>query len=65
VTDAGDWRDYRDDSRPQEEPDFDAIAEWERQEHEDQAHGGKPCDCPPGEPLNPEPPGGYSDEPPF
>ena len=46
MTDVDDWRDYRDDGRPQEEPDFDAIAEWERQEHEDKEHDGKPCDCP-------------------
>ena len=64
MTDVDDYRDPRDDSLPQEEPDFDAIAEWERQGHEDEAHGGKPCNCP-ALPSLPEPPGGYSDEPPF
>jgi hypothetical protein len=61
----GEWEKDVESSPLREEPDFDAIAEWERQEHEDQVHGGKPCNCPPPEPLFPEPPGGYSDEPPF
>jgi hypothetical protein len=63
MTDVDDWsgEDY---GSPQEEPDFDAIAEEEYWAHCDEAHGGKPCTCP-REPLAPEPPGGYSDEPPF
>jgi len=47
------------------EPGFDALAEAE---HSRQVHGGGPCDCPvpsPAEAQWPEPPGGYSDEPPF
>lgn len=63
MTDVDDYRDPRDDYEPSE-PDFDAIAQWEREEHEDQVHGGKPCNCPQPE-LTPEPPGGYDDEPPF
>lgn len=62
MTDVDDWSD-RDYGSPREEPDFDAIA---MEEHFDEFHpDGGPCNCPPGEPLAPEPPGGYDDEPPF
>lgn len=52
------------------EPDWDAVEEQRLQwEHEQAAHGGKRCDCEPepspAEAWGPEPPGGYSDEPPF
>jgi hypothetical protein len=64
INEDGEWEKDVESTLPQEEPDFDQIAEWERQDHEDKEHDGKPCDCP-REPMNPEPPGGYQDEPPF
>lgn len=64
INEDGEWEKDVESTVPQEEPDFDQIAQWEQQEHEDQAHDGKPCNCPRPETW-PEPPGGYSDEPPF
>lgn len=43
ITADGEWEKDAESSLPQEEPDFDAIAE---EEHERQVHGGKPCNCP-------------------
>jgi hypothetical protein len=42
MTDVDDWRDPRDDWEPSE-PDFEAEA---YAEHCEEAHGGKPCNCP-------------------
>lgn len=64
INEDGEWEKDVESSPLREEPDFDEIAAWERQEHEDQVHGGRPCDCPQPEAW-PEPPGGYTDEPPF
>lgn len=64
INEDGEWEKDVESTLPQEEPDFDQIAQWEQQDHEDQAHGGNPCDCPRPDPW-PEPPGGYTDEPPF
>jgi hypothetical protein len=64
--DDDDFRDDRDDDYEPDPTDYleqEAMDEYWR--HCDEAHGGKPCTCPPGEPPAPEPPGGYSDEPPF
>jgi hypothetical protein len=46
INEDGEWEKDVESTLPQEEPDFDQIAEWERQDHEDEAHGGKPCNCP-------------------
>lgn len=62
----GEWEKDVESTPLREEPDFDAIAEEEYWQHCDEAHGGKPCTCPrPADAWGPEPPGGYSDEPPF
>ena len=42
----GEWEKDVESSLPQEEPDFDAIAEEEYWQHCDEAHDGKPCTCP-------------------
>jgi hypothetical protein len=47
------------------EPDpTDYLEQLAQEQHEDQVHDGKPCNCP-RPPSLPEPPGGYDDEPPF
>lgn len=47
MTDVDDWYGRDDHTRPQEEPDFDAEAAEAEWQHQDDAHGGGPCDCPP------------------
>jgi hypothetical protein len=43
--DDGDWRDYDDDDYRESDPEDYEIAKAER-EHSEQAHDGRPCDCP-------------------
>lgn len=45
VDDFRDWDDYRRDDDYEPDPTDWLEAEAQR-EHEDEAHGGKPCDCP-------------------
>jgi hypothetical protein len=68
------WQEYKDDlamgriyedGTPRDPDPTDYLEQQAQEQHEDAVHGGGPCNCPPGEPLNPEPPGGYDDEPPF
>lgn len=60
------WDDRDDDYDPDPTDYLEQQAAQEYWEHCDEAHGGKPCTCPPlAVEWGPEPPGGYTDEPPF
>lgn len=44
MTDVDDWHDYRDDDWEPDPTDY--LEQKAQEEHEDEVHGGQPCNCP-------------------